>query len=79
MTADHVENTSRGNDGMPGDELLVASRRRELADDCADNPTVIEDLRFLDAWERGLAPSLGALLRARQIRRANPARTVKDR
>jgi hypothetical protein len=79
MTADHVENTSRGDDGMRGEELLVASRRRELADACADNPTVIEDLRFLDAWERGLVPSLSALLRARQIRRANPARTVKDR
>ena len=79
MTADHVENTSRIDNGISGEGLLVASRRRELADAWADNPTVIEDLRFLDAWERGLVPSLGALLRARQIRRANPARTVKDR
>jgi hypothetical protein len=79
MTADRVDNTIRTDNGMSGEELLVASRGRELADACADNPTVIEDLRFLDAWERGLVPSLGALLRARQIRRANPARTVKDR
>ena len=79
MTADHVENTSRGDDGMPVEELLVPPRRRELADACADNPTVIEDFRFLDAWERGLVPSLSALLRARQIRRADPVRAVKDR
>lgn len=32
-----------------------------------------EDLLFLDAWERGLVPWPGALLRVRQIRRANPA------
>ena len=79
MTVDRVDNTIRTDHGMSGEELLVALRGRELADACADNPTVIEDLRFLDAWERGLVPSLGALLRARQIRRANPARTVKDR
>jgi hypothetical protein len=34
---------------------------------------VIEDLRFLQAWERGDVPLLGAILRVRQIRRANPA------
>jgi hypothetical protein len=64
---------------MPSGELLFASRRRELAGACADNPTVIEDLRFLDAWERGLVLSLSALLRARQIRRANPVRAVETR
>lgn len=42
----------------------------------ADDPTVIDDFLFLDAWERGLLPSLSALLRARQIRRANAARAV---
>ncbi len=35
------------------------------------NPTIIEDLRFLDAWERGCMPTLSGFLRARQIRRAN--------
>ncbi len=34
---------------------------------------VIEDLRYLQAWERGEVPLLGAVLRVRQIRRANPA------
>ena len=31
-----------------------------------------EDLLFLEAWERNPAPSLGAVRRAGQIRRANP-------
>jgi hypothetical protein len=39
----------------------------------AYNRTVIDDLLFLDAWEKGLVPWLGAILRVRQIRRANPA------
>ena len=32
----------------------------------------IEDLLFLEAWERNPAPGLGAVRRASQIRRANP-------
>ena len=32
----------------------------------------IEDLLFLEAWERNPAPGLGAVRRAGQIRRANP-------
>jgi hypothetical protein len=39
----------------------------------AYNRSVIDDLLFLDAWENGLVPWLGAILRVRQIRRANPA------
>jgi hypothetical protein len=34
---------------------------------------VIEDLRYLEAWERGDIPLLAAVLKVRQIRRANPA------
>jgi hypothetical protein len=52
------------------EELLAASRRRELAMVRAQN-TATEDLRFLDAWEKGLIPSLSGSLRARQIRRGN--------
>jgi hypothetical protein len=78
-TADQVGSPNRGNGGMPSEDLRVAPQRPELAGAGAYNPTVIEDLRFLDAWERGLIPSLSAHLRARQIRRANPVRTVETR
>jgi hypothetical protein len=54
---------------MASREPLVASRRQGLAIARAHR-TVIEDLRFLDAWEKGLVPNLSAFLRARQIRRA---------
>ena len=57
---------------MASREPLVASRRQELAISRAHR-TVIEDLRFLDAWEKGLVPNLSAFLRARQIRRGNRA------
>ena len=36
------------------------------------SPSAIEDLLFLEAWERNPLPGLGAVHRARQIRRANP-------
>lgn len=32
-----------------------------------------EDLLFLRAWEKGLVPWPGAVVRVRQIRRANPS------
>lgn len=35
--------------------------------------TVLADLRFLAAWDRGLARSLASILRIRQLLRANPA------
>ncbi len=35
--------------------------------------TASDDLLFLEAWERQASPDLSALLRAAQIRRANPA------
>ena len=37
------------------------------------SPSAIDDLLFLEAWERDPAPGLGAVRRAGQIRRANPA------
>ncbi len=36
-------------------------------DDC-----VVDDWRFMENWQRQAPPSLGAMLRAGQIRRANP-------
>ncbi len=36
-------------------------------DDC-----VVDDWRFMENWQRQASPSLGAMLRAGQIRRANP-------
>jgi hypothetical protein len=56
------------------EELLVAPQRQDLSRADAFNPTVIEDLLFLDAWEGGQAKSLSAYFRARQIRRANAVR-----
>jgi hypothetical protein len=53
------------------EELLVVSRRQDLNSAYSYSPTVIEDLLFLDAWERGAVPSLSAFFRARQIRRAD--------
>ena len=58
-----------------------------LADDMPPSPTAAitralantrshtanNDLLFLEAWERQASPDLSALLRAAQIRRANPA------
>jgi hypothetical protein len=45
----------------------VAGLRRSLP---ADDPSVADDLRFLDDWERGEARGLSAILRMRQLRRA---------
>lgn len=41
--------------------------------------TVLADLRFLAAWDRGLAASPGSILRLRQLRRANPAGAAAGR
>jgi hypothetical protein len=58
---------------VDGDLISGLSARRAGTEPAihahALNPTVIEDLLFLDAWERGLCPNLSAFLRARQIRR----------
>ena len=59
------------------EELLVASQRQDLSSADVFNPTVIEDLLFLDAWEEGHVRSLSAYFRARQIRRANLIRAVE--
>jgi hypothetical protein len=40
------------------------------------SPDAIADLLFLEAWEAQLARGIAAILRARQIRRANPALAV---
>ncbi len=42
----------------------------------ADDPSVADDLRFLDDWERGEARGLSAILRMRQLRRAQFARAA---
>ena len=39
-------------------------------------PGAAADLLFLEAWEAQLADGIAAILRARQIRRANPALAV---
>ncbi len=54
-----------------GPRDFVARLRNVSAHDFVE--AVIEDLRYLEAWERGDIPLLGAVLRVRQIRRANPA------
>jgi len=54
-----------------GQPDFVATLRNVSAHDFIE--AVIEDLRYLEAWERGDIPLLGAILRVRQIRRANPA------
>jgi hypothetical protein len=64
---------------MPSEELFVGTPRQELGAACADDPAVIKDFLFADAWEMGLAPGLAAFLRVRQIRRANAVRVVEDR
>jgi hypothetical protein len=46
------------------DERLVASRREDLSDAGAYNPTVIEDFFFLDEWEEGRARSFERLLQS---------------
>jgi hypothetical protein len=58
-------------------EPPVATRQQDLSSADAFNPTIIEDMMFIDAWEGGQAQSLSAYFRARQIRRANPVRTAK--
>jgi hypothetical protein len=42
----------------------------------ADDPSVADDLRFLDEWERGEAHGLSAILRMRQLRRAQFAQAA---
>jgi hypothetical protein len=59
-------------------ELFLATEPPDLATAWAYNSTVIEDLLFLDAWERGGAPTLSAFFRARQVRRANVVGPVED-
>jgi hypothetical protein len=68
---------SRGDARMLSEDQLAASIGHKFDGARAVNPTVIDDFRFLEAWERGLLASLSALLRARQIRRANAARAVR--
>jgi hypothetical protein len=62
---------------MPSGDQLAASIGYRFDGSCAVNPTVIDDFRFLDGWERGLLPSLSAFLRAQQIRRANVVHAVR--
>jgi hypothetical protein len=61
------------------EKLLVETQQQDLRSADAINPTVIEDLMFIDAWEGGRAKSLSAYFRARQIRRANPLHAVEGK
>lgn len=49
----------------------TATIERALAN--TSSHTASDDFLFLEAWERRASPDLSALLRAGQIRRANPA------
>ena len=62
---------------MLGEDQLSSSPGFKFDGACANDPAVIDDFLFLDAWERGLLTSLSAFLRARQIRRADAARAVR--
>jgi hypothetical protein len=54
----------------------TAGSRQEQKGNSRASDTVINNLRFFDAWEKGLLPNLSAFLRARQIRRGD--RAVRD-
>ena len=49
-------------DDPPGTRIAQSQQAYALA--------YADDLRFLQAWERGLVPLVGAAVRVRQIRRA---------
>ena len=57
-------------DHLLGVPLTAAVQR--AANSFRDDPSV-SDLFFLEAWEMGFVPGVSAMLRARQIRRSNPA------
>lgn len=54
------------------DDDVLALQQRILDRVRSDDRSVLEDLQFLTAWDKGLVPWLNASLRMRQIRRANP-------
>lgn len=62
----------------PGDAPADTAQQRIPPTHVPDH-RLIEDLLFLEAWEMGLVPWPGALLRVRQIRRANPALAAQVR
>jgi hypothetical protein len=45
----------------------------------ANNPAMLADLLFLERWEAMPSPGMGSVLRAAQIRRANPDLAAKVR
>ncbi len=45
----------------------------------ANNPAMLADLLFLERWEAMPTPGMGSVLRAAQIRRANPDLAAKVR
>jgi hypothetical protein len=56
----------------PIPELLAGGLSSDVAARADEGP-VHADLLFLATWHEGLVPWLGAILRVRQIHRANPA------
>lgn len=56
---------------------MTEAVRRVLAGRVA--PAAVPDLLFLDSWERNPTHIAGHTLRARQIRRANPALAAEIR
>ena len=62
---------------VPLADFSPAIAQRILARVGYDDCTVIDDLNFLVAWDRGLVPWLSGILRMRQIFRANPIVTAQ--
>lgn len=57
---------------VPLEGLPLAMSQRILARVGQHDSSVVDDLNFLAAWEKGLVPWLSGILRMRQICRANP-------
>ncbi len=57
------------NEVMPSQPMTSAVRDMLLS---ANNPAMVDDLLFLERWEAMPSPGMGSVLRAAQIRRANP-------
>jgi hypothetical protein len=57
--------------------IRTAALRRALQQ--AASQVLCDDLQFLEDWEADPRPEIGIVLRARQIRRANPALAAEIR
>ena len=55
----------------PSQEMLALGERIVARVQTLDG-AVLDDLKFLAAWDAGQLPLLGNIVRVRQLRRANP-------